>query len=117
VAAAAGDAKILHVAGFDRAKIRGSFLIAVYAEIDGEKRLIGHEAVLSHRHITGCANCQGHLQVSADFRVPDKHAANGALRIEVRTHDGPLGGAPQPVNKAGVTALKAVAPAITVELR
>ena len=117
VAAAAGDAKTLHVAGLERAKIRGSFLIAVYAEIDGEKRLIGHEAVLSHRHIAGCANCQGHLQVSADFRVPDKHVANGALRIEVRTHEGPLGGAPQPVNKAGVTALKAVAPAFTIELR
>jgi len=115
--AAAGDAKTLHVAGLDRAKIRGSFLIAVYAEIDGEKRLIGHEAVLNRWHIAGCANCQGHLRVGADFRVPGKYAANGDLQIEVRTHEGPLGGAPQPVNKAGVTALKAVAPAFTVELR
>ncbi|CAN5824648.1 tyrosinase family protein [soil metagenome] len=115
--AAAGDAKTLHVAGLDRGKIRGSFLIAVYAEIDGEKRLIGHEAVLSGWHIAGCTNCQGHLPAGADFRVPGKHAANGALRIEVRTHEGPVGGAPQPVNKAGVTALKAVAPAFTVELR
>ena len=49
--------------------------------------------------------------------MPGKHAANGDLRIEVRTHEGLLGGAPQPVNKAGVTALKAVAPALTVELR
>jgi tyrosinase len=118
VALAAPDAHTLHVAGLDRAKIRGSFVIAVYAEVNGEKTLVGHEAVLSRWHVAGCANCQSHLRVAADFRVPRETAASGAVHVEVRTHEGALGEAPLRLLAGGhVAALEAATPAFTVELR
>jgi tyrosinase len=83
--ARAPDEKTVHVAGIDRTKIRGSFLIAAYAEIDGERQLIGIDPVLSRWHVAGCANCQNHLTVSSDFRLPGEGVS---VTVEVHTRDG-----------------------------
>lgn len=91
---APADGPKLRVAGIDRASIRGSFVIAAYADIGGEKTLIGTEAVLSRWHVEGCANCQTHLAVSASFPLHglDPVALGGdGLHVAVRTRDGLLG--------------------------
>lgn len=115
----ADDSRTVHVAGLDRAKVRGSFLIAAYADVDGERQLVGHEAVLSRWDVEGCANCQSHLRVAADIPVPREAAENGAVHVEVHTHDGPLGEAARPAEKAGamLAAEAPAAPLFTVELR
>ena len=94
----AADEPKLHVTGVDRSNIRGSFLIVASAEVDGETRAIGSEAVLSRWHVDGCANCQTHLLASASFPLQglDSEQLNPeALQVEVRTHDGLLGDRPQ----------------------
>jgi tyrosinase len=88
----------VHVSGIDRGRIRGSFVIAAYAEVDGERKLIGVKSVLSRWHVEGCANCQTHLRAHAAFSLhgldPDE-LGEDAIQVEVRTHDGLLGGGPQ----------------------
>jgi tyrosinase len=115
--AVGADERTVHVAGIDRSKIRGSFLISAYAEVDGERQLLGHEAVLSRWHVAGCANCQNHLKASADFRLAAP--ADAAVSVEVRTRQGRLGGAPRPPSLAGATMLEAAVaePPFTVEIR
>lgn len=104
-AAAGGDAgRLVRVAGLNRNTIRGSFVIAAFAEDEGgERRYLGHEAVLSRWHVEGCANCQNHLEAAATFVLPAeagghmlKAAAGsdgtstGAVTVEVHTRDGIL---------------------------
>ncbi|SFI90205.1 tyrosinase [Sphingomonas sp. NFR04] len=100
----AEEERTLHVAGVDRSKIRGSFLITAYAEVDGERRLLGREAVLSRWHVEGCANCQTHLKSSADFRLPAEAAEQGNVEVEIRTRQGELGGGPRMLRKSGIAA-------------
>lgn len=113
------DEKTVHVAGIDRTQIRGSFLIAAYAEIDGERQLIGIDPVLSRWHVEGCANCQNHLNVASDFRLP----ANGdAVTVEVHTREGLASSASASRDGAKLMGLAeadvAAAPAaFTIELR
>jgi tyrosinase len=57
--------KKVHVSGINRGSIAGSFLITAFAEIEGERKPIGSEAVLSRWHVDGCANCQTHLLATA----------------------------------------------------
>src|SRR5262249_10563444 len=57
--------KTVHVRGINRGRIRGSFLISVFANIDGKRQHVGTEAVLSRWHVQGCANCQTHLEAQA----------------------------------------------------
>ena len=83
----------VHVSGVNRGHIRGSFLIAAFAQVDGERTPIGTEAVLSRWHVEGCANCQTHLKASASFPLPDA-LEEDAVEVEVRTRDGLLGGRP-----------------------
>jgi tyrosinase len=113
---AAPAGRTLHVGSVNRAKIRGSFLITAYTEVDGKPQVIGHEAVLSRWHVEGCANCQSHLKASADFRLPPDLAGNtGAVTVEVRTHQGVLGGPHAPATKSVLLAETAVD--YTVEMR
>jgi tyrosinase len=70
-AGTAGSSTTIHVSGIDRTRIRGSFVIAAFVNVGGERQLIGAEAVLSRWHVEGCANCQNHLLSSATFPVPD----------------------------------------------
>jgi tyrosinase len=60
----------IHVDGVDRSKLRGSFIISAFAEVDGEMTAVGHEAVLSRWQVEGCANCMSHLDAGADFPLP-----------------------------------------------
>ncbi|HEY6762654.1 MAG TPA: hypothetical protein VI318_24335 [Baekduia sp.] len=104
----------LHVAGIDRGKIRGSFLITAFADVDGERTLIGSEAVLSRWHVEGCANCQTHLLASAAFplRGLDPETVTDNVEVILRTRDGRLtgnrdglhveDGPPQPRFRVGV---------------
>ena len=67
---AAGATRSVHVEGLDRSKLRGSFIISAFADVDGEMKAIGHEAVLNRWQVEGCANCMAHLRASADFPLP-----------------------------------------------
>ncbi len=59
--------KIAHISGINRAPIKGSFVVALVANVDGEKTLVGTHSVLSRWSVMGCANCQTHLEVKASF--------------------------------------------------
>lgn len=90
---AAGATRSVHVKGLDRSKVRGSFIISAFAEVDGEMRAIGHEAVLSRWQVEGCANCMAHLDAGADFPLPANARATAegtpdAVQVAVTTrHD------------------------------
>ena len=91
----------MHVSGINRGRIAGSFVIAAHAEIDGEKQLIGHEAVLSRWHVAGCANCQLHLESKAAFPIPAHlhelaRSRPEAITVSVHTRRGLHGGVPIP---------------------
>jgi tyrosinase len=87
----------VHVSGINRGTIRGSFLITAFANVDGERKPIGSEAVLSRWHVQGCANCQTHLMATASFPLHglDPDTLADTIEVEVRTRDGLLGGQPQ----------------------
>jgi tyrosinase len=92
---AAAPAPVVHVSGLNRAAIRGSFLISAFATVDGKRHHLGTRGVLSRWHVTGCANCQTHLQARAAFSLGALHARGVAptdVHVEVRTRDGVLGG-------------------------
>jgi tyrosinase len=89
--AAEAPTRTVHVGGLDRGKIRGSFLIAAYADGDGEKKLVNLEPVLSRWHVEGCANCQNHLEATADFQLPAETVDQG-VEVRVHTRAGILGG-------------------------
>lgn len=118
-AAAEPEQKTVHVGDIDRSKIRGSFLIATWAELEGKKQLIGLEPVLSRWQVLGCANCQTKLKVSTDLRLPPT-ADPGSVAVEVHTRDGLLGSGPSS-DSTGLlqAALVKAAPAqpFTVEIR
>lgn len=102
-AAAADEApapsRTVHVSGLNRAKIRGSFAIAAYVEVDGVKHLVDVEPVLSRWNVEGCANCQNHLETTADFQVPEEHV--GSVEVQVHTRAGLVGGGGAPHDSAG----------------
>lgn len=61
---------ILKLGGLSRANMGGSFMVGVWAkQADGSQALVGTHAVLSRHHITGCANCQNHLEVNAHLAL------------------------------------------------
>lgn len=85
--------KVVRVAGINRSAIRGSFLISAFATIDGKKQHLGTEAVLSRWHVSGCANCQTHLEAKAFIGLhglTQAVADNAHYDVEVRTRDGLL---------------------------
>jgi tyrosinase len=123
VAAAAAPAlgsKVVHVAGINRAPIRGSFLVSVFANHGGRKVLVGTEAVLSRWSVKYCANCQTHLEVKAAFNVPHAQenllgaAAASAESYEVvlQTRDGEITADKPTSEKVGVAAFMAELPVI-----
>jgi tyrosinase len=85
--------RAVHVRGIDRARIRGSFMISAFANIDGRRQHLGTEAVLSRWHVEGCANCQTHLEASAFIPLHglrDEAMRSNSIEVEVRTRDGLL---------------------------
>jgi len=117
--APAEPVQTVHVAGIDRSKIRGSFLIATWADLEGKRQLIGIEPVLSRWQVAGCANCQTRLRVSADLPLPPT-AATGSVVVEVHTRDGLLGTGPSRESAGlipGPLAIAAEEKPFTVEIR
>jgi tyrosinase len=93
---AGNSTKTIRFSRFNRAPVSGSFLVSVYANIDGKRQLVGTEAVLSRWSVKYCANCQTHLEVKAFFslhQIAEESLANDAYEVEVRTRDGVLGAA------------------------
>jgi len=86
----------VHVSGISRAPIQGSFVIEAYANINGERTLIGYESVLSRWNVMRCVNCQTHLEVKASFPLlaAAKEAVTDAAQVEVvvrkRRQGGPV---------------------------
>jgi tyrosinase len=100
--------RMVTVRGINRARIRGSFLISVFAHINGKKRHVGTEGVLSRWHVEGCANCQTHLEARASIGLHGALAAQAdktQFEVEVRTRDGLLsqagGAAPAAAARTG----------------
>ncbi|HEY0154677.1 MAG TPA: tyrosinase family protein [Longimicrobium sp.] len=88
-------APVVHVSGINRAAIRGSFLISTFVTVDGERHHVDSEAVLSRWHVTGCANCQTHLQARTAVSLRAlgaKQLSAPEVEVEVHTRDGLLGG-------------------------
>ncbi|GEM46709.1 tyrosinase family protein [Deinococcus cellulosilyticus] len=88
----------VHVTGIDRTNIAGSFVVALYRNVGGERHLVDSEPVLSRWHVEGCANCQTHLKASAVFVVPKSLGvplSGEGLEVVVHTRDGVLGGTPR----------------------
>ena len=85
-------AKTVRVSAINRAPIRGSFLVSVFADIGGERVRLGTEAVLSRWSVQGCANCQTHLEVKAFFGLHafDESIEDATFDVEIRTRDGLL---------------------------
>ena len=87
--------QVIRVAGINRAQIRGSFLVSAFAVIDGERHLVGTEAVLSRWNVAGCANCQTHVETKAFMGLHPFKAGSvqdAVFEVEVRTRDGVLKG-------------------------
>jgi len=118
LAAVAGNStKTVAITRVNRAPIRGSFVITATAVVDGERHMLGAEAVLSRWSVQGCANCQTHLEVKAFFGLHALPAAwEDGLEIEVGIH-GRDGDLTRPV-RALAAAEAVVAPALfKVEVR
>lgn len=82
--------KSLHVSGLDRSRIRGSFLISAYANVDGKKIYLGSEAVLSRWSVRGCINCQAHLETKAAISLhglAETVFADATYSVEVQTRE------------------------------
>jgi tyrosinase len=99
-AVATSGSRTISVRGLNRARIRGSFLISAFANVNGERQHIGTEAVLSRWHVDGCANCQTHIEgrVAISMHPLGEAAASITLdqiEVQVRTRDGVLGSEPQ----------------------
>lgn len=63
-------APILSTSGVNRGAIAGSFVVTAWAvDADGKEQLVGAEPVLSRWHVSGCSNCQNHLEVRAFFQL------------------------------------------------
>jgi tyrosinase len=89
--AAGGDARVVRVSGINRAAIRGSFVVSVYAEIDGIRQCVGREGILSRWSVQGCANCQTHLEARSHFSLEGlDDLSDSDLEVGVRTRDGVL---------------------------
>ena len=117
----ASDARTISVRGLNRARIRGSFLISAFANVDGKRQHIGTEAVLSRWHVDGCANCQTHIEGRAAISTHSLGVAAARItaddiEVQVRTRDGLLGGGPQTRAMASLTAAPGKKP-FKVELR
>lgn len=116
--ATADATRSVHVAGLDRSRLRGSFVISAFAEIDGELQPIGHEAILSRWQVEGCANCMSHLDAGADFPLPAAARATAegttdGVHVRVTTRQELLSSR----ESGAFAAAEAIEPSFTVEIR
>lgn len=111
--------RTVHVGGLDRSKIDGSFLVAAYAEKDGDHELVGVTPILSRWNVSGCSNCQTRLKATTDFAIGADVAKAGNVKVVLHTRKGLIGKAPPSVKSAGAI-IAAAAPRdvpFTVEIR
>lgn len=81
-------AYVQKVHNLHRGSIAGSFVIELYAKNkDGEKELVGREAILSRWGLQGCKNCQEHLETEAfvPFFQGEDYGDISDLSVEVIT--------------------------------
>ncbi|PFH63444.1 hypothetical protein XA68_10036 [Ophiocordyceps unilateralis] len=86
----------LIISGVNRAAISGSFSISAWALSNDSSgpRLVGIEPVLSRWHVSGCANCQAHLEVRAHLPLEgwtNEQAQKTKFRVLVHTREHPEG--------------------------
>lgn len=88
----------LSVHGINRAGISGSFVVSAWAiPPDGDAQLVGTEAVLSWWHVSGCGNCQAHLEAPVHFALEGwstDYAKKTDFKVLVHTRDKPHGKKP-----------------------
>lgn len=82
-------APVVTVSNVNRASIGGSFVISTWARKDGQEILVGTEPVLSRWHVSGCQNCQSHLEVRAHIPLQgwvkeDAEKADFFARVHTR---------------------------------
>ena len=106
----------IHISGIDRSKIAVSFVVAAYAEIDGARRLVGAEAILSRWTVSGCANCQTELRASSNFRVASDLLSGGDVKVGLHTRHDALGDAPSALSSAGQVGAAARETASAIDL-
>jgi tyrosinase len=78
--------KQLFVTDINRGDINGSFIIAAYITVNGQRDLLGYHSVLSRKNVKGCANCLTHLDVAASFRLnnyTDEELQNATFDVEI----------------------------------
>ena len=83
--------KVLRVYGINRELFAGSFIINVYANVDGEEIYIGNESILSRWSVKQCANCLNHLPVEAFFPLDELTAEQiekAEFEIDIKSRDG-----------------------------
>jgi len=106
------DVPVLHVSAVNRARIRGSFLISAFGEVDGKVQHLGTEAILSRWSVQGCANCQTHLEVRAAFPlhgIPRAGLPQAKVGILVHGRDGVFfDSSPRPAPSTGLLAAGSV---------
>ncbi|KAF4589711.1 Tyrosinase [Ophiocordyceps camponoti-floridani] len=83
----------LVISGINRSSISGSFSISAWTS-EGEAKLVGLEPILSRWHVTGCANCQAHLEVRAHLPLEgwtNEEAEKAKFKVLIHTRDHPEG--------------------------
>lgn len=83
----------LRISNIDRSTIAGSFIISAWAKKPGESEeaFVGCEPVFSRRNVSGCANCNNHLKVTAYIPLggfPKDFIDNVSFGSRVGTSDG-----------------------------
>jgi tyrosinase len=59
--------RFVRISGIDRSSIAGSFVVSAWAKVPGtvDEVFVGCEPVFSRWNVSGCANCNNHLRVTA----------------------------------------------------
>ncbi|UOQ52797.1 tyrosinase family protein [Hymenobacter cellulosivorans] len=125
VAQKASGQQVLHVSQINKAPIKGSFIIAAFAEKDGQKELIGYKSVLSRWDSGSCINCQTHLEVKAAFplitlREEEKTLDNITVELITRAGSRPIparAAAAAEANTSQAKTVQAVKSKMHVEIR
>jgi len=85
--AGASTKKVL-ISGINRAEIKGSFVVSAFANIDGEKHLIGYQSVLSRWNVKRCSNCLNHVEVKAAFDLhsfTEDRLTSATYHVEIKS--------------------------------
>lgn len=92
--------RLIKITGINRAPVNGSFLISAFINVNGRRKHLGTEAVLSRWNSKYCANCQTHIEAKAFFDLPEipEHAhltlteIVRRIEVEVTGHKGLISG-------------------------